>query len=1161
MSDTSDIISRIATELVRFARPLIVAGQDANVRRDLFDALGWNLENITGFPAAQLTTDIQTLTQAALAVVSSAANEAESFEDIASRLETIRQIFDSVSDLSRLAQNPNVPADVAAALAQLGEDLVQLLLVTYLHRHHPAILGVARILTLVQIAGDEPPEIAAVESGGRTIRRKTAIPRVRFDRLGLLVSDPVQTLREEYLGANALDTEQHARETAARIFDRFASLLADLGAVVISNGSASAGAANRDPARTLEFRFAFPAEGGFVGLGAIVNLVAESEGGAGVTITPTGWVDSSWDTGGWVISLGLSGSVPGFTLRRSGPVLPAGTEALQIKLSVEKRTFEESPAFVIGSPQATRLELGSVKLSGELAITAHRQDVDLEVSLGKVAVVIQAGDGDGFLQKVMPPEGVRFEFDLALGWSTAKGLHFQGSAGLEATLPLHISLFEVLKIESVYLAILAKAATSGAPSIELALATSIGLSLGRIDANVDQIGLRGILTFPKNGGNLGAANLELGFKPPRSVGFVIDAGSIVGGGFVFFDVEASQYGGIIQLEVKGTFSIKAICLITTRMPDGSPGFSLLIIIAVEFSPIQLGYGFTLNGVGGLAGLNRTMKVDPLRDGIKNHTLDSIMFPPDPIKNAQRIISDLTAIFPPAPDRFVFAPMVKFGWGAGMLLIEVGLIVELPSPLRLAIMGKLHVKLPPLETGEGEESKNLVELHLDVLGILDFDRGEISVDAVLYNSRLVIFPITGGMAMRLRWGNSPLFLMALGGLHPRFPAPPGFPTLDRLGINLSYEASGIKACLRLETYLAITPNSLQFGARIEAYAELSVAKIAGHLGFDALIEFSPFHFIVDLYAGVVVQAFGFNFSVDLLLTFSGPGPFLGEGHATIEFLGKHEFPIRFVIGEEDTTPPLPPVDPLPELVGAFEDARNWSAAVPNGSSMLLTMRQLAPAEMSGMVLAHPLGELTVRQKVLPFGIALERFGAATPLSPGPYDVATVRVGSSPAAAPPPDSALRDTFARGQFVNLSEDEKATSPGFESFRCGLTKLGAASIVYPAAAAQAVEFAYEVSVIDDLQDAGSGRGTGPESLSDGEFLRAAQFGAARQSKMSATGSAKYSGKSKGIRVREPRYRVADREGLQPSGGEFATFTEAAAARSDEVADTWQIVDAYEVA
>ena len=38
-------------------------------------------------------------------------------------------------------------------------------------------------------------------------------------------------------------------------------------------------------------------------------------------------------------------------------------------------------------------------------------------------------------------------------------------------------------------------------------------------------------------------------------------------------------------------------------------------ITVEFTPIQIGFGFSLNGVGGLAGFNRTMRLDPLRDGI------------------------------------------------------------------------------------------------------------------------------------------------------------------------------------------------------------------------------------------------------------------------------------------------------------------------------------------------------------------------------------------------------------------------------------------------------------------------------------------------------------------------------------------------------------------
>ena len=70
------------------------------------------------------------------------------------------------------------------------------------------------------------------------------------------------------------------------------------------------------------------------------------------------------------------------------------------------------------------------------------------------------------------------------------------------------------------------------------------------------------------------------------------------------------------------------------MPDGSRGFSLVVIIAAEgFPPIQLGFGFTLTGIGGLLGINRTCNEEFLRAGLKNKTLDDVLFPADPIRNA------------------------------------------------------------------------------------------------------------------------------------------------------------------------------------------------------------------------------------------------------------------------------------------------------------------------------------------------------------------------------------------------------------------------------------------------------------------------------------------------------------------------------------------------
>ena len=82
----------------------------------------------------------------------------------------------------------------------------------------------------------------------------------------------------------------------------------------------------------------------------------------------------------------------------------------------------------------------------------------------------------------------------------------------------------------------------------------------------------------------------------------VNAPGVVGGGFLRFDFQKHEYSGILQLEIAETISVKAIGLLSTRLPDGRKGYSLvLIIFAKRFAPIQLGFGFTLTGIGGLLG--------------------------------------------------------------------------------------------------------------------------------------------------------------------------------------------------------------------------------------------------------------------------------------------------------------------------------------------------------------------------------------------------------------------------------------------------------------------------------------------------------------------------------------------------------------------------------
>src|SRR5262249_46083959 len=162
---------------------------------------------------------------------------------------------------------------------------------------------------------------------------------------------------------------------------------------------------------------------------------------------------------------------------------------------------------------------------------------------------------------------------------------------------------------------------------------------------------------------------------PAGLGLDIDAGPITGGGFVEFDPPSGRYAGVLALSLY-SIEVKAIGLLDTKLPNGAPGVSFLIIISVEFTPIQLGFGFTLDGVGGLCGINRAFVTEALQAGLRQHSLDHILFPKDPVANAPAILSDLRAIFPPAEGRYVFGPMIKIGWGGGLNLLtaELGVLL-------------------------------------------------------------------------------------------------------------------------------------------------------------------------------------------------------------------------------------------------------------------------------------------------------------------------------------------------------------------------------------------------------------------------------------------------------------------------------------------------------
>jgi hypothetical protein len=858
---------------------------------------------------------------------------------------------------------------------------------------------------------------------------------------------------------------------------------------------------------------------------------------------------------------------PGQPVVVKSDLLDGGGESLasgRIRLQL-CRAAQEGSVQLVAIRSGSRVEAQEIYLAGGAEASTSGASAGF-VELGAVGgrIILTLSEGDGFLARVFPTEGIQINLDLLIGWSSARGLYLLASGGLKVTIPIHKDLLGILRIDTLYLSL---GADAGGTIRAMAAATA-NLKLGPFLASVERVGLRALITFPESGGNLGPANFTLAFKPPDGAGMSINASAITGGGYLLFDQEKEQYAGILYLAIKDKIAITAIGLLTTRLPDGRKGFSLLLIITAEFPPIQLGYGFVLLGVGGLIGVNRTMLLDVLRAGIKNKTLDSILFPKNPIANAPKIISDLQAIFPPAEGHFVFGPMAKIAWGGAypILTIELGILIELgleaglPASVRLALLGKVTLALPRREK---PEDKVIVYLNLEIMGLVDFDKSDASVDATLFDSRIAEFPITGDMAMRLNWGAGSTFVMAAGGFHPRFQPPPNFPALDRLAISI---AKGDNPRLRLESYMAITANTVQFGARLDVYVAYAGFTGAAVLAFDALVEF-PFHVIVDMEGGVVVKWKGNSIlTATLFLALSGPGPWCAVGQATFHFLGfKRQLPINLTSGEATPLEPLPPSQPFVQLQNQFKDTQNWSAQLPAAEHMNVTLRQAAVAEG---ILVHPLGSLTVRQSTVLLDVAISRFANTTPDTSGPFVVEKVAFGNGAAVAEQTSAEVRDNFAPAQFFQMSDEEKLGSPAFQPLPAGRTRIGTIQIKCSEKPISR-GLGYDTVVIDALEAKASRSSKGDKenifvySVPQEVLLTTAMLGAAGQSLLRSTGSATYVGPTdRRVKLKNPEYVVVSDEDMsydkntdsQPSEVEARQHLRQKGARG------YQVVGSHEV-
>jgi hypothetical protein len=1142
MADLGDILAGARCAL----EPLDTALTSEHALKEFLADFGWDVTVSPGsLGAIRAGFAIRQLFDAALAVAQQleSASATPNPSLINSLREALVGLIDGISGLAAAPPTAGLPApfNQAGFWQDFAPALVDALLLRHVEKEQPVVFALLRLSGIAEVG-----EITPAGAGRIAYTRRA----IHWDRIPRVLSEPDELIREVWgWGSGPSFNHQLLHDILG---DSMRALHLPARPAPLSHRLRNRYYAPNNPALAGVQTLAVPLVSQ-----STADRSATAELGVALTpITPAGQLNQP--PNGFAVTPLASGSVSGgapasspFALSVHGgfdadavvglELRPTGVSAFAdlggaaLDAAVRIGAHPATPFIVIGSPTGFRFEVGGVEAG--IGARGRIDDPELLVRFGtgdaKLAVVIQTSEADGFLGRLIGSNPLRFELGGNVLWSSRTGLHVEGSGGFEIAIPLHLNI-GIGEIQTLTLGL---GAADGALRIDAGVTGRA--QLGPLTAVVEEFGLRANLELGDD------VRLALGFKPPNGIGLAVDAGVVSGGGYLFFDHEKGEYAGALELTFSGIVALKAIGLLNTKMPDGSSGFSLLIIITAEFGTgIQLGFGFTLLGVGGLLGLNRTMRLQPLMEGVRSGSINSIMFPQDVIANAPRIISDLRTLFPPEEGKFLIGPMAKLGWGTPTLVsLSLGIIIEIPG--NIAILGVLRLALPT-------DDAAIIVIQVNFAGAIEFDKKRVYFFASLFDSRVLFLTIEGEMALVAAFGDDAVFVLSVGGFHPRFQPPPlPVPVPRRIAVNI---INTDVARIRVEGYFAVTSNTVQFGARAEVFFGVSALNVEGHIGFDALFQFSPFYFIIEISAEFSVNVFGIGmFSVRVRMSLEGPTPWRARGTGSISLLF-FDIDVDFDItwGEHRDTQ-LEPIAVLPLIAAELDKPANWKALAPASNNLLVSLRKL-DAEQEGLVL-HPLGTLRVSQRAVPLDLSIDKVG-----NRGAADAR--RFSLTPGGALDKRADLSESFAPAQFVNMADAEKLSRPAFERQHGGVELAPAGEDLRSGAMVKRFN-RYELTTIDtNFRRFQIRFHAFPRTLFD-HFLAGASIA---HSPLSAHVKNQREPFADKIEVRDDGYAVALQSNNQAYTAQTAYFASQASAldfvaeQDADVASTLHVIPAFEV-
>jgi hypothetical protein len=1051
MDQDNNIMKSFIKEIYIFISPLLDADKDKEDWLDFFESTGWDLRavvgNAQGYSSqisdfiAQFIDVFQTIAFDIKDIVQN--GPPKNFNELKLDIEKVGHLVQSLEALTSEARNTfdSFP-EFSDQIQQMPGDILNALVLSYIYDKNKSNYYLFKFLGFIHLGPQEKKQI-----NGFVFRTKNKLPYIDFKAIVEFIKNPKSYFLNRYFPNGSFDSLENVNQTGFIFFSSLSHVLTTFNLNAEPGNGFFSQEVNdslgkhidrlkgliriekRHAGIKLDHGQAIPVE---FYIEVTIGFLEKIKNGPGIFMIPKGGGSYSNVFGRYSFECQMIFPSQGFAFTNDGLILYAGPASGSSTINAYFRLSRirlpgEQKITLWGNQTGSRIDVSSISIHGILDWGNIKKEIGVQLNLNECALVIKKEFFDGFLKQVIPIEALECKFDLSIGYSNLNGFHFAGSGGLEINLSKNINLGPIELLDS---KIRISPQLGEKPGIANSFGTTLKGNLGPLKAVIEDLGLKFNLGFPPDmKGNLGLIDLDLGIKPPKGVGLSIDAHGFRGGGYLFIDVEKGEYAGALELEVFKMFTLKALGIITTKLPDGSPGFSLLILITAEFQAVQLGFGFTLNGVGGLLGLNRTSNMEEIGRRVKTGTSGEIFFPKNLVANVKSVISGMKTVFPEHQGNFVFGPVGRIGWGTPTIVeVELGLVIDVPDPVRVAIIGAARMDLPHRDVWP-----RVIQLRMAFAVSVDFGKKMFALNATLFDSRIVLFTISGDMVLRIGWGANPMFIFSIGGFHPKYrEAPADLQNMNRLSIR-ALDLPFIK--MGYDLYLAITSNTVQFGINAYLLGKVLNVEASGSFEFDVLFQFNPFYFVasVSCKAALIIDL-GFLgrhelFAIHIYGELSGPKPWHIVGRASFKILWfELSFNLEHEWGDKAEIIPLVKVNVLNMLREEFSKALNWQGIPDPGSVQGVTIGQIAPEDL----VLFPSTTLRVSQKVAPLGLNLEKIGEEAIEGATKFEITSIEIGGSPALT---ESFVKEQFAPANFLKLSDDEKIARPSFEMMQGGVS------------------------------------------------------------------------------------------------------------------------------